>query len=63
MVDDRRRGSGFNAIIAKFNTDNPTLQVTNSAIAGGAGSNAQAALQNRVLNGNPPDSFQVHNGP
>ena len=54
--------SGFNAIIAKFNTDNPTLQVTNSAIAGGAGSNAQAALQNRVLNGNPPDSFQVHMG-
>ncbi len=54
--------SGFNAIIDKFNQDNPTLKVTNSAIAGGAGSNAQAALQNRVLNGNPPDSFQVHMG-
>ena len=54
--------SGFNAIIDKFNADNPTLKVTNSAIAGGAGSNAQAALQNRVLAGTPPDSFQVHMG-
>jgi len=54
--------SGFNAIIDKFNTDNPQWHVTNSAIAGGAGSNAQAQLQNRVLNGNPPDSFQVHMG-
>jgi len=54
--------SGFNAIINKFNTDNPTIHVTNSAIAGGAGSVAQAALQNRVLNGTPPDSFQVHMG-
>jgi glucose/mannose transport system substrate-binding protein len=54
--------SGFNAIIDKFNADNPTLHVTNSAIAGGAGSNAQAALQNRVLAGTPPDSFQVHMG-
>jgi glucose/mannose transport system substrate-binding protein len=54
--------SGFNAIIDAFNTANPTIQVTNSAIAGGAGSNAQAALQNRVLAGTPPDSFQVHMG-
>src|SRR5664279_6193769 len=54
--------SGFNAIIDKFNADNPTLKVTNSAIAGGAGSNAQAVLQNRVLNNTPPDSFQVHMG-
>ena len=54
--------SGFNAIINKFNCDNPTFFVTNSAIAGGAGSVAQAALQNRVLAGTPPDTFQVHMG-
>jgi glucose/mannose transport system substrate-binding protein len=54
--------NGFNAIIDKFNTDNPTIKVSNSAIAGGAGSAAQAALQNRVLNGTPPDTFQVHMG-
>jgi glucose/mannose transport system substrate-binding protein len=54
--------SGFNAIINKFNCDNPGFFVTNSAIAGGAGSVAQAALQSRVLAGNPPDTFQVHMG-
>ena len=54
--------SGFNAIINKFNCDNPTYWVSNSAIAGGAGSVAQAALQSRVLAGNPPDTFQVHMG-
>jgi glucose/mannose transport system substrate-binding protein len=54
--------SGFNAIINKFNCDNPGYFVTNSAIAGGAGSVAQAALQSRVLAGNPPDTFQVHMG-
>jgi glucose/mannose transport system substrate-binding protein len=54
--------AGFNKIIDKFNADNPQWHITNSAIAGGAGSNAQAELQNRVLNGNPPDTFQVHMG-
>jgi glucose/mannose transport system substrate-binding protein len=54
--------SGFNAIINKFNCDNPSFFVTNSAIAGGAGSVAQAALQSRVLAGTPPDTFQVHMG-
>jgi glucose/mannose transport system substrate-binding protein len=54
--------AGFNAIINKFNCDNPGYFVTNSAIAGGAGSVAQAALQNRVLAGTPPDTFQVHMG-
>ena len=54
--------SGFNAIINKFNCDNPGYFVTNRAIAGGAGSVAQAALQSRVLAGNPPDTFQVHMG-
>jgi len=54
--------SGFNAIIDKFNADNPTIKVTNSAIAGGAGSNAQTALTTRVVNNTPPDSFQVHMG-
>ncbi len=54
--------SGFNAVISQFNKDNPSIQVTNSAIAGGAGPAAKAALQNRVLNGVPPDSFQVGMG-
>ena len=51
--------TGFNAVIAQFNKDNPSIQVANSAIAGDAGTVGQAALQNRVLNGVPPDTFQV----
>ncbi len=54
--------AGFNALINAFNCANPGIFVTNSAIAGGAGSNAQAALKTRVLNGDPPDTFQVHMG-
>jgi glucose/mannose transport system substrate-binding protein len=54
--------TGFNKIIDLFNSRNPQWQVYNSAIAGGAGSAAQAVLQTRVLAGNPPDSFQVHMG-
>ena len=54
--------TGFNKIIDLFNSQNPDWQVYNSAIAGGAGSNAQAVLSSRVLAGNPPDSFQVHMG-
>jgi len=49
LVTTGGESSGFNAIINKFNCDNPTYFVSNSAIAGGAGSVAQAALQNRVL--------------
>ncbi len=54
--------TGFNKVIDLFNSQNPQWQVYNSAIAGGAGSNAKAVLQSRVLAGNPPDSFQVHMG-
>ncbi len=54
--------TGFNAVINKFNCANPQYFVTNSAISGGASLVAQAALQNRVLNGVPPDTFQVHMG-
>jgi glucose/mannose transport system substrate-binding protein len=51
--------TGFNAVIEQFSKGNPSIQVTNSAIADGAGAVAQAALQNRVLNGVPPDTFQT----
>jgi glucose/mannose transport system substrate-binding protein len=53
---------GFNALVNKFNCDNPQYWVSNSAIAGGTGTVAQAALQNRVMDGRPPDTFQIHMG-
>src|SRR5918994_956936 len=33
-----------------------------AACGGGAGANAKAVLKNRMLGGDPPDSFQVHGG-
>lgn len=40
----------------------PDVEVINAAVAGGAGTNAQAVLQSRMQGGDPPDSFQVHGG-
>src|SRR5256886_7433403 len=40
----------------------PSVTITNSAVAGGAGSTAKAVLATRMQGGNPPDSFQVHAG-
>ena len=40
----------------------PAVEIINSATAGGAGTNAKAVLSNRLLGGDPPDSFQLHAG-
>src|SRR5436309_12103622 len=40
----------------------PSVTITNSAVAGGAGSTAKAVLATRMQGGRPPDSFQVHAG-
>src|SRR3989440_5663542 len=40
----------------------PSVTITNSAVAGGAGSTAKAVLATRMQGGKPPDSFQVHAG-
>jgi glucose/mannose transport system substrate-binding protein len=54
--------AGLDKLMTKFNTENPQYHVFNQAVAGGAGSNAQAVLKTRMLGGDPPDSFQVHMG-
>jgi glucose/mannose transport system substrate-binding protein len=54
--------AGLTKLMDKFNKDNPQFHVFNQAVAGGAGSNAQAVLKTRMLGGDPPDSFQVHMG-
>src|SRR6266536_421607 len=40
----------------------PDVKIVNSAVAGGAGTNAKAVLATRMQGGKPPDSFQVHAG-
>jgi glucose/mannose transport system substrate-binding protein len=53
---------GKEALLALFADQNPDVEVVDSAIAGGAGTNAQAELANRLLADNPPDSYQRHAG-
>jgi glucose/mannose transport system substrate-binding protein len=53
---------GKEALLALFETENPDVEVIDSAIAGGAGTNAQAELANRLLADDPPDSYQRHAG-
>lgn len=54
--------AGLSKIIDDFNQKNPKYCVFNAAVAGGAGSNAQAVLATRMQSNDPPDSFQVHMG-
>ena len=53
---------GKQALLDLFAEQNPDLEIVDSAIAGGAGTNAQAELANRLLADNPPDSYQRHAG-
>jgi glucose/mannose transport system substrate-binding protein len=54
--------AGLQELIDQFNGSQSEYAAFNSAVAGGAGSNAKAVLKTRMLGGDPPDSFQVHMG-
>src|SRR5690242_3405283 len=54
--------AGLKALYDLYKKDRPNVQIVNQAVAGAAGSNAKAVLKNRMLGGDPPDSFQVHMG-
>jgi glucose/mannose transport system substrate-binding protein len=53
---------GLDAMIADFKSKNPSIEVVNAAVSGGAGTNAKAILASRLQAGNPPDSYQRHAG-
>jgi len=53
---------GLDALVGVFNEQYPDVEFNNAAVAGGAGSNAKAALASRLEAGNPPDTFQAHAG-
>ena len=54
--------AGLDQLFAAFAAGSPDVEIVNAAVAGGAGSNAQIALQNRLSGGQPPDSWQSHPG-
>jgi glucose/mannose transport system substrate-binding protein len=53
---------GKEALLELFEEQNPGIEVVDSAVAGGAGTNAQAVLADRLLADDPPDSYQRHAG-
>jgi glucose/mannose transport system substrate-binding protein len=54
--------AGLEQLFAAFSAGSPSVEVVNAAVAGGAGSNAQTALQTRLTGGEAPDSWQSHLG-
>src|SRR5687767_8492434 len=54
--------AGLKALYALYQETNSGVEIINQAVAGAAGSDAKAVLKNRMLGGDPPDSFQVHMG-
>lgn len=52
--------AGLEKLFDAFLEVAPDVEIVNAAVAGGAGSNAQAALQTRLAGGEPPDSWQSH---
>jgi glucose/mannose transport system substrate-binding protein len=53
---------GLDALVGVFDEQYPGIEFINASVAGGAGSNAKAALASRLEAGNPPDTFQAHAG-
>jgi glucose/mannose transport system substrate-binding protein len=53
---------GKEALLDLFAEQNPEIEIIDSAVAGGAGTNAQAVLADRLLADDPPDSYQRHAG-
>ena len=54
--------AGLTKVIAIWKKQNPSIKFVNSAVAGGAGTNARAVLAQRLSANDPPDSFQGHAG-
>src|ERR671931_171090 len=53
---------GLNEMFGIYKKIYSNVDIKNSAVAGGAGTNAKAVLATRMQGGKPPDSFQVHAG-
>jgi glucose/mannose transport system substrate-binding protein len=54
--------AGLTKLQAIWDKQNANCKFKNEAVAGGAGTNAKAVLQQRLQANNPPDSFQGHAG-
>jgi glucose/mannose transport system substrate-binding protein len=54
--------AGLDGMVSVFQNDCKDYKFVNSAVAGGAGSNAKQVLANDLQAGKPPSTFQAHAG-
>ena len=54
--------AALESVFEAYRTQYPDIDIINASIAGGGGSAARPVLQNRLLGGNPPDTWQTHHG-
>lgn len=54
--------AGLDGLVSVFSTECKDYKFVNSAVAGGAGSNAKQVLANDLAAGKPPSTFQAHAG-
>jgi len=54
--------AALQTILASLHKSNPSLNIINEAVAGGAGTNAKQVLATRLAAGNTPDTWQTHPG-
>ncbi|GAB3828191.1 ABC transporter substrate-binding protein [Kribbella italica] len=54
--------AGLDGLVSTFGTECKDFKFVNSAVAGGAGSNAKQVLANDLAAGKPPATFQAHAG-
>lgn len=54
--------AAMDELISAFKQNNPDMEFTNAAIAGGGGSVARGVLQTRLAGGTPPQSWPAHPG-
>lgn len=52
----------LDVLLDGFSAEHEGVNVTNSSVAGGSGSNAQVVLTSRLASGNPPDVWQTLSG-
>jgi glucose/mannose transport system substrate-binding protein len=52
----------LNDLFTTYKKLDPGVKITNGAVAGGGGGNAQAVLQTRLQGNNAPDTWQTHPG-
>lgn len=52
--------AALKTLISSYESAFPGVKVTNGAVAGGGGGNAQQVLATRIQGGTPPDIFQGH---